>query len=237
MEVFAQTDAGRQGRQQVGHGMLAEHGQLHLATDTSERHVQLERGLLPLEVQVARANVRGVLDPEGQHPCPGASTQGAAPGIVGIENDPAIRADTRGQSALLPGHALFTPETGQMGSAHVGHDGAAGLRRSAESLNLPRGVGPHLDHQGLTGSPGAEQGVRHTDVVVVRSRAGNHLAVAAQKVGKHVLGRGLAAGAGDAHHGHLQPRAVPGRQPGERQARVGAQNHGNLTRGRLQALL
>ena len=107
-----------------------------------------------------------------------------------------------------------------MGIAHVGDNGDIGPHQSAQIAYLAKVVHARLDDRSLVLRRQVQQSQRRADVVVVVGLSLQGIVPLGQDGGHHLLGRGLAGGAGDLHHGQSEAAAIPSSQGAQGQTGV-----------------
>ena len=102
-----------------------------------------------------------------------------------------------------------------MGGAHVGDDADVGPGHRSDGLNLMQAAHAHLDHHGLGVERAAQHGEGAADGGVEVAARGVGLELAGKDGRAHLLGRGLARRAGNAHDHATQLVAPPRGQVGQ----------------------
>ena len=105
---------------------------------------------------------------------------------------------------------LEATEAFQMRLADVGDEAIIGVSNMAEEVNLTRVVGAHLHDGNLSIRLDAQQGERHTDVVVQVALSVDDIVFLGQYRRDEFLGGRLAIGAGDGKHNSFALSAVIG---------------------------
>ena len=163
--------------------------------------------------------------------------------IVTVEDGKPVRRQVFKYLALGLQDAL--PRVAQIfdvGIAHVGDNGDIGPHQSAQIAYLAKVVHARLDDRSLVLRRQVQQSQRRADVVVVVGLSLQGIVPLGQDGGHHLLGRGLAGGAGDLHHGQSEAAAIPGSQGAQGQTGVLHQHVGLMgqqlvwTAGRQAAL-
>ena len=108
-----------------------------------------------------------------------------------------------------PGHPGDIPHAFGVGRMDVGEHPDGGAGDPGEAVNFAEGVHAHLHHRGFVGPLQLQEREGHADEVVQVQPVFQDPEGRGQGGGDHLLGGGLAATAGDAHHRHPEP-APPG---------------------------
>ena len=111
-----------------------------------------------------------------------------------------------------PGYPGDIPHAFGMGRMHVGEHPDGGAGDPGEAVNFAKRVHAHLHHRNFMRPLEPQEREGHADEVVQVQPVFQDPKGRVQRRGDHLLGGGLAAAAGDAHHRHPEP-APPG--PGQ----------------------
>ena len=209
--VKAQTDGdGCQGvLQVVGPNQLC----LHL--------VQCSGGLLPMQSEERRTIHHLTAHiPLARHFGVGATGQIAAQrgkiGVVEVKQDERLfstrhlttPADVRIQFGFRAHDPLKRTEAFQVGFADIGDQPTIGVDDVAQHRNLSGMVGARFHHRDVVRRREAQQGERHTDVIVQVALGVQHIVLFGQHRRRQLLGRRLAVGSRDLHDGRTELSAM-----------------------------
>ena len=131
------------------------------------------------------------------------------PGVVGIVNEGGPVVQGADQLPFGPGHPGDIPHAFGVGRMHVGEDPDGGASNPGEAVNFAEGVHAHLHHRGFVGAFQLQERQGHADEIVQVQPVFQDPEGGRQGGGDHLLGGGLAATAGDAHHRDREA-AAPG---------------------------
>ncbi len=178
---------------------------------------------------VGGRQIGGVLDAEGERVSLERAHDATAPLVVVVEDPDRVLPHAREQLALCRGDVVERLEVGQMRSRDVCQDSDVRVGDLGEPRQLAVVAHPHLQHRDLVHGLQLEQRERAAVQVVEVSPRGVNGEGRLEHLPRHLLGRGLARGAGNRHHLHRQPAAHPGCEILQRAQRVA---HHDRRRGR-----
>ena len=121
--------------------------------------------------------------------------------VIGIDHRRPVAAQRLEELALRPGDSVETAEPFQVRGARVDDETDAGCGDPGEVRDLARVIRAHLDHGIAMRGLEPREGERHTDVVVEVAAGNQAASPVSEDRPRHLLDRGLAVAAGDAHDG------------------------------------
>ena len=119
--------------------------------------------------------------------------------IVGAHEGLAFGGQMGQKTGLVPGHAAFAQPLG-MGGAHVEDQGQIGLEDGAQLVHVALVADTGFEDPEVLVPVGLEHAQGHAHLIVEVEGIAGGLAAPRQHMGQQFLDRGLARGAGDAHH-------------------------------------
>ena len=144
--------------------------------------------------------------------------------VVGVDHGDTVSGQTLENLSLGASHRLHRAQTRQMGGLGIDDQRHIGPGDPGQIGDLARMVHAHLDHGVAMGSAQSEQRQRHADVVIQVALGREHLldlaSLRSQDRGNHFLHRGLAAAAGERHHGNGEAAAPVTGQLTQSKARI-----------------
>ena len=161
-----------------------------------------------------RLDISIIVNAEGHNPYPLCRLVLHSSGIriVVIQNHRAPGRNSLYQLPLGLGNIFNGAQKLNMGFPHVGHNADLRGRKRCQGCNLPQA--PHADfhHSRPVHIVQLQQGIRHADFVVEVALGFQHGKTGRQHRCRHVLGSGLAVGAGNGNHRNVKLPAPESRQ-------------------------